>query len=156
MTIRLPPPPPAFPLPGEEYSKDQESSFMSVLVIYFNRLRYWIGDNSIYHIGAAYVGKPTSGIEYIRYPFVCDVTFPQGLVGSRGVAKTAATSTAVFNFSKNGTPIATMTFAPGGTVATFAMSAETSFSNTDILVLSAPNPADATLSDIGFVIAGTR
>jgi hypothetical protein len=54
------------------------------------------------------------------------------------------------------TTIATLTFAAGGTVATIGNIAIPTLQAGDILTLTGPTTADATLADIGFSILGTK
>lgn len=88
------------------------------------------------------------------------LTLPAGLAGSSGTALVAATASAAFvlAYIRGGvtTAIATFTFAAGGTVATISGVTIPTFAVGDVLILTGPATADATLADIGFSIVGTR
>ena len=55
-----------------------------------------------------------------------------------------------------GTQFATMSFAGGASTATFTAASDTDFAGGDVLTVVSPNPADSTLADIGFSLAGVR
>jgi hypothetical protein len=82
------------------------------------------------------------------------VTFPAGLSGSYGTCGAAATATATFTIAKNGTAIGTMVFAAGAAGASFTMSTATAFSAGDVLTVTAPSPADATLANLAWTLSG--
>jgi hypothetical protein len=109
-----------------------------------------------YDIGGTIVGQPAGGAILLRYPAPRAIRFPSSLASSRGVAGTAAAATATFSIRKNGTQFATMSFASGASIATFTAASDTDFAAGDVLTVIAPNPADSTLADIGFALAGVR
>lgn len=84
------------------------------------------------------------------------VTFPSGAASSNATAKTAATGSTTYTFSKNGTPFATAVFAGSGTTATFTQASDAVFAAGDILEIDGPSTADATLANIGLVLYGLR
>lgn len=109
-----------------------------------------------YDIGGTLGGVPTGGSIILRYPLPRGVRFPVGMANSRGVAGTVSGATATFSIRKNGTQFATMLFAAGISTATFTAATATDFVAGDVLTIIAPSPADSTLSDIGFSLAGIR
>ncbi len=109
-----------------------------------------------YDIGGTIVGQPAGGAILLRYPAPRAIRFPSGMVGSRGVTGTAAAATAIFSIRKNGTQFATMSFASGASTATFTAASDTDFAAGDVLSVVSPSPADGTLADIGFALAGVR
>lgn len=110
----------------------------------------------IYDCGCTYGGQPAAGATVLRLPMVRSVDFPTNLTASQGVIGTAATAQSDFDILKNGVSFGTMRFAAAGTTATFISGAGASFSAGDVLTVTAPNPQDATLSDLGFILKGTR
>ena len=82
------------------------------------------------------------------------VVFPAAFNGSRGAAGTAATASASFTINRNGSPIGSIVFAAGATVASFAAAGETTCNPGDILSLTAPSPADAALANLYFNLRG--
>jgi hypothetical protein len=107
---------------------------------------------------AFYPGVPSASAKVLRVPVARAVGFVANFAGSYAKAGTAATGSTAFDVQKNGSSIGTITFAAAGTSATFASSGGTSQSLAagDVLSIIAPGSADATLADIGFVLAGTR
>ena len=65
-----------------------------------------------------------------------------------------ATAAAPFTIAKNGSAIGTMVFAAGATSASFTMGAATLFAAGDVLTIAAPAPADATLANLAWTLAG--
>jgi hypothetical protein len=111
---------------------------------------------SPYDVGAMFTGVPGASVVLLRYKFPRDVTFAAGLSPSQGVAGTAATAQTDFDIKRNGVSVGTMRFAAAATAATFIMASQTIFTAGQVLTVVAPGTPDATLSDVGFVLAGTR
>lgn len=105
-------------------------------------------------------GVPTASRVILVHVFTDTVVFPSGLGTSRGLAQTAATASTVFDIAKwNGTSwsnVGTATFAPAGTVATFAMASGQTFAAGDAIRITGPASADATIADVTFSIRGIR
>lgn len=114
------------------------------------------GGGRPYDIGAMVTGVPDADAVCLRYAFPREVTFAADFDLSQGVAGVAATAQTDFDIQQNGVSVGTMTFAASATTATFDMDDETVFEVGDVLTVVAPSPADATLADISFVLAGTR
>lgn len=112
--------------------------------------------NNPYDIGGGSGGVPGAGVALIRYPVPRAIRFPSGLPNSKGVVATAPAATATFSLKKNGTQFATMQFASAATTATFTAASDTDFAAGDVFTLVAPNPADASLSDLGVAFACIR
>jgi hypothetical protein len=91
-----------------------------------------------------------------QHKFTIATTFAAGLTGSQGVAVAAATASTVFSINKNGTQVATATFAAAGTVPTFAAASSMAFAIGDVLAIIAPATPDTTLANISLSILGTR
>jgi hypothetical protein len=84
-------------------------------------------------------------------------SFPSGAAGSNGTAGAAATGSTTLTLAKNGSAFATFVWAGAGTAATVTLSSTTTFNGTsDVLTLTGPATADATLAKIGVNLAGTR
>lgn len=114
------------------------------------------GLSNPYDIGGSYCGKPAASAVILRFPMPRAVRFLAGIVGSQGVAGTAAKLAASLSINKNGTSFATMAFAANATTATFTASATMDFAAGDVLTIVAPTTPDDTLADIGFSLAGIR
>src|ERR1700674_627446 len=101
-----------------------------------------------------YLGIPQIGAPVERYTFGESVNFVTNFTGSLCTAGLAATAQTIFDIAQNGTNFATMTFAIGGTAATFSGTAA-SFVPGDVLTLI-PRRTDATLANLSGVLAGTH
>ena len=82
------------------------------------------------------------------------ISFVADLVGSRVVAKVAATAQSDWLLNKNDSLVGTIRFAAAGTVATFVSVSAFTITSTDTLSIVAPASADATLDNIGFMLLG--
>lgn len=109
-----------------------------------------------FDLTAFYPGVPSSSAIVTRVPVARAVTFPAGLTGSVGKASVAATASAAFDVQKNGSSVGTITFGAGATSATFTAASVITLAAGDVLSIIAPASADATLANVGFVLAGTR
>jgi hypothetical protein len=109
-----------------------------------------------FDVTAFYPGVLTASAIVTRVPVARAVTFPAGLTGSIATASVAATASAAFSVQKNGVSAGTITFAAGATSGTFAAASAITLAAGDILSISAPGAADATLANVGIVLAGTR
>lgn len=109
---------------------------------------------SSYDISAFLSGKPANSEIVLRLPMVRAVTFDVNMAGSKGSASVAATASTTYVIAQNGTTIGTMVFALGGTSASFVAAASITLAIGDILSVTAPASADATLANVGFILAG--
>jgi hypothetical protein len=107
---------------------------------------------------AFYPGVPGNSAKVLRVPVARAVTFAANFSGSYAKAGTAATGSCSFDIQKNGSSVGTISFSASGTSGTFTSSGGTSvsFAAGDVLGILAPSSSDATLADIGIVLAGTR
>ena len=110
-----------------------------------------------FDVHAFYPGIPTASAKVVRVPVARAVTFPDDFSGSYGKASANATASTAFDVQKNGTSVGTITFAAAASTATFVTSAGAlALAAGDVISIIAPASPDATLADIGFVLAGTR
>lgn len=100
--------------------------------------------------------RPASGATMAKWVAPSLVMFRAGLIESRGNADENATANSVFSLKKNGVQFATATFASANKLAIFACATDTAFAAGDVLTVIAPNPRDATLSNIALTIVGFR
>jgi hypothetical protein len=113
----------------------------------------------IYDVGI-YVEGTSSNSETV-WDFVAPrgFTIPSGASGA-AVAGVAATGSTTYTLAKTSggvtTTIGTITWAASGTVGTVSITANTTFIAGDVLSLTAPSTADATLANIAVTLAGTR
>ncbi len=108
-----------------------------------------------YDIAFSVFDKPTAGEVVLRFVSPRAFSIPANCAGSLAKSAVAATGSSVFVIKKNGTQIATVTFAAAGTNGTFSTQAEVSFAAGDTLQVTAPASVDATLADVDFVLAST-
>ena len=109
-----------------------------------------------FDLTAFYPGIPPSSTTVVRIPVARIVNFPASLTGSYGKASVAATAQTDFLMQQNGSTVATIRFAAAATSATFIAASAIAFAAGDILSIIAPATPDATLANVGFVLAGTR
>lgn len=110
-----------------------------------------------FDVHAFYPGVPAAGAVLLRTPLARAVSFADEFAGSYARASAAATGSSVFDLRKNGVSVGSITFAAAASSGTFATSgAAVAFAAGDILSIHAPATADATLADVGIVLAGTR
>lgn len=108
-----------------------------------------------YDVGGMKNGTPDDGEILLRLIAVRPFTFPSGFAGSIAKAGVAATGTSTFDLKKNGgSAFGTFQFAGAATVATFTLASPESFVVGDILTVTAPTTADATLADLAFTLRG--
>jgi hypothetical protein len=108
---------------------------------------------------SAVVGKPAAGQLVLIYTAEATETFPANFTGpqSYGSVGTNPTATAVYSIFKNATNVGTVSVSTSG-VFTFATTGGVGFSLNagDRLTMVAPGSQDATLSDVGITLVGTR
>lgn len=85
------------------------------------------------------------------------VKFAANFAGSLATSNVAATASAVFTVTQNGTQIGVITFGAGQTTGTFATSggAVQNLAIGDVLTVTAPSSQDATLAGIRISLIGT-
>ncbi len=117
---------------------------------------------SPYDLVCSFVGKPGAAATVLIFTAVRAVTFPANFSGSYGSVGVANTATAVYTVKNGSTTIGTITITASGSPAvvtfTFATTSGTAkaLAAGDRMTIIAPSSQDATLSDVGFTLAGTR
>jgi len=111
--------------------------------------------NLIYDLACYSADAPGNAAVIGRWSVARTVSFPANMGGSKATGTPAATAQAVFLVKKNGTQVATITWAAAGTVATFSGSAWSVLAG-DIVTLEGPATADASLAGIAVTMIGTR
>lgn len=101
-----------------------------------------------FRIGYAGTLKPDDGEVPFKQAVGQASVLKEDLAECFATAEVAATASAVISILKNGTSVATMTFAASGTTATLSTQAEVSFLATDVLSIRMPATQDATLAGI--------
>lgn len=109
-----------------------------------------------YDIGLSYEGSPGAGDTILRFPMVRNINFDIDISGSQAIAGTTATGQAVFSIKKAGVEFATLTWEAGQGSGTFSGESTTFTGSGEVLTIDAPNPADATLADLGIALKGYR
>lgn len=113
------------------------------------------GAAGAYDVGGFIAGTPANGEVVWEFYSPRAWTLPAGASGG-AKSGAAATGSSTFTLAKNGTSIGTLAWSAAGTVATLSITSSTSVAAGDVLTLTAPATADATLADIAFTLAGTR
>lgn len=107
-----------------------------------------------YDIAGFISGVPANSQVILRLPMIREISFGVDLALSKASAGTAASESTTFNIAKNGTNFGTMVFATGATTASFVAATPTAFIIGDVLTVTGPASANATLANIGFILAG--
>lgn len=108
-----------------------------------------------YGIVLFYPESPAADELMLLHVLAQSIDFADGLPGSRAVAATAATAETVFSIQHDGVEVGTVTFAPSGTVGTFAAASEFTIAAGETFSIVAPATPDVTLADVTFTITGT-
>lgn len=112
--------------------------------------------NQPYDVAAFAPGLGSNAQKLLRIALPRAVKFPAGAALSTASASVGATGSTTYTFRKNGTPFATVNFAIAATTGVFTQAADETFAAGDILEIDGPGTADATLSDVGIVLAGVQ
>ena len=110
-----------------------------------------------YDLGFQLPGIPLANATYLIWEFPRTVVFPANFSGSQGKCLNNPTSTATFTIKKNGSNAGTAAISTGG-VFTFTTTGGTTltFNSGDYMTIVTPTVQDITLTDVGWVMAGTR
>jgi hypothetical protein len=119
-----------------------------------------VGGTPIYIVSGTFSGIPATNQYIMVHTFTIAASFASGLANSSGFAEFAATGSTAIDIRKrlsasSESSIGTMIFGAGGSVPTFTFASTTTFAIGDSMVLRM-GTADATLSDFGWSIRGTR
>lgn len=109
-----------------------------------------------FDLGTFWVGAPGSSELLLAFLFTRSVTFEDDFSGSQFDNGTNPTSAVVIDIAKNGTDIGHIDVTTGG-VGSFTTDATTaSFVAGDLLTVTAPASADATMADLRITLLGSR
>jgi hypothetical protein len=100
-------------------------------------------------------GKPTNAELVARLEVPRAFTIPASATGSQASARVASTGNVSFDVLKNGVSFATVVFNVSAT-GSFTMASSATFAAGDLLTITAPATADATLEDISITFVGSR
>jgi hypothetical protein len=109
-----------------------------------------------YDIASFYPGVPGSSVLLLRFTAARPVTLPAALAGSSASAGVAATAQADIDIQVSGVSKGTVRFSAAATTATFLFASQVVLAAGEVLTLTAPATADATLADLSITLAGTR
>ncbi len=98
-------------------------------------------------------GQPGASELLLRVPIARRTCLAIDLAGSGGSAAVAATVETDFDIRRNGASLATMRFAAAAGTAGFIAVIETVLEPGDVVSVVGPTTLDATLADVGFIIA---
>jgi len=119
-----------------------------------------IGSGNMFPLAIWDTDRPQTAEKIFRCKPPVDLTFPVALPKSRADSEVAATAAAVYHLYKVvadvATQFATITFALGSRVGVFSCPTETVIHDTEFLLVTAPDPRDATLSGVSIVIVAYR
>lgn len=111
---------------------------------------------TVYDVGAYIEGAPTASELLLRFVAARPLTIPPNLAGCQVTAGIAATAQADFALALNGSPLATLSWGAGATMATPPTLAATQLAPGDVLTLTAPASPDATLANLALTLALIR
>jgi hypothetical protein len=114
----------------------------------------FVAASKYYDVSGGAVGTISASQLMVQFISGRTVTFPAGLTGSVGYASTTPTSSATFTITANGSSVGTMVIAAGSNSATFTASSSFSLSPGQILTVTAPATADATMATVSFTLLG--
>jgi hypothetical protein len=96
------------------------------------------------------------GQTLLRYVALGDEVFPAGLATSHFLAEVAATAETVLPILLDGVQVGTITIPASGTTGAFAAATDITPAAGEVIKVTAPATADATLADWAMTIAGER
>ena len=115
----------------------------------------WVNDPVM--IPCSVVGKPGAAAIVLIFTATQAINFPANFGGSYGSLGANPTATASYNVLKNGTSIGGVSISTSGVFTfTTAGGATQALAAGDRLTVTAPSSVDATLSDCGFTLQGSR
>lgn len=132
------------------WAQDTANPIVGTTALTFSRVS---GGLSRCDIGFFAESALSNGETFGRYVFPVAVSFAG--TGSQAKAATPATGSTVISIGKNGVSFGTITFAASGTSGTFGGTLPATFDVGDVLTLTGPNPADATLAQLAITLVCT-
>jgi hypothetical protein len=108
-----------------------------------------------YDIATFYPGVPGNSQLVLRWQAPRAVTIPSGGTNSQASAGTAATASTTFTIKQNGSSVGTIVWSASGTAGAFTISSTINIAAGDVLTITGPATADATLADVAITLAGT-
>lgn len=131
----------------------------TITVDEFGRILEISGGTSAFFptISSYFDGAPDASAVLARYVATKTITLVEDFINSQGFLEVAATAITVFDITKNGVSIGSMTFAASAVVATFSSAAavDVEFIAGDRVAVVAPGTADATAAGISFSLQTT-
>lgn len=102
-------------------------------------------------------GSPSDSQAVLRFVAPRRILFQDDFEGSQLDADTAANAESVFTVSVDGSSVGTITVAASGTTGTFATTGgEVQVEPGEVVEITAPSSADATLADVSITLNGAR
>ncbi len=114
------------------------------------------GGGGGFNVATTFIGQPGPADTLCLYVFTESVEFPAGLTDSQAVCVVDPAGAVTLAIKKNGAGVGTVNFAMGATTATFTMASDQTFAPGDIMIIEAPNPADADFEDVAITLIGSR
>jgi hypothetical protein len=107
-----------------------------------------------YDLQGGAAGTLASSQVILSHVAVRTITWNAGFGLSQGHASVAATAQTTFTIAVNGTTIGTMVFAAAATTSTFTLTGSNSLTPGQVLTVTGPATADATLANVTFTLLG--
>lgn len=109
-----------------------------------------------YDVAAFAPGLGSNNQVLLRIALPRAVKFAAGAALSTARASATATGSTTYTFKKNGTSFATVNYAASSSSGVYTQASDETFAASDLLEIDGPATADATLADVGIVLAGLQ
>jgi hypothetical protein len=113
-----------------------------------------LSGSKYYDIPGGAAGTLTGSQIILEHIAVRTVTWNTNFGSSQGYASVAATASTTFSISVNGSQIGTMVFAASANTATFTLTGSATINPGQVLTVTGPSSADATLANVTFTLLG--
>lgn len=108
-----------------------------------------------YDLSTFFPGVPANSQLVLRWQAPRAITIPSGATNSQASAGTAATGSTTFTIKQNGSSVGTIVWSASGTTGAFTVSSTINIAAGDVITITGPATADATLADISITLAAT-
>lgn len=108
-----------------------------------------------YDICTFYPGIPGNSQLILRWQSPRSVTIVAGATNSQASSSAAATGSTTFTIAQNGTPVGTIVWSASGTSGAFTVASQINLVIGDVLTITGPGTADATIADVVVTLAGS-
>ena len=108
-----------------------------------------------YDICTFYPGVPGNSQLILRWQAPRSVTIVAGATSSQASSRTTATGSATYTIAQNGTTVGTILWSATGSTGVFTVASQINIVIGDVMTITGPSVADATIADIAITLAGS-